>query len=324
MTNASIGAIHTNLPRTKRKQPTACLNDAPTIESSSLTDQILTPAALPCSPTKQHINVNSPPDISPLKDSDSSSCSSCSSYSSDDTIVHQREEGQQKLRELVINGASTGTIDWKSIISLAEDLHRKEQRLLNSYKFHHSKPIACGSNDYTTIGRRRNISRKQAFFELRSKRRENARRKKLESVGSFSVNLLLYGADECTNYCGESNRDEPLEEDPNQVDIYEDEESGSVSSLPKSVSDQHDQHASNGIESTSHTVEPSIIEGSFLAATSMYSSEFDEEDSSQSSNSESSDSTLSFSGFEMEKIQSSWDEDDGLITIHEDASVSLW
>ena len=29
-----------------------------------------------------------------------------------------------------ITGASSGAIDWKSIISLAEDLHKKEQRLL--------------------------------------------------------------------------------------------------------------------------------------------------------------------------------------------------
>ena len=67
-----------------------------------------------------------------------------------------------------------------------------------------------------------------------------------------------------------------------------------------------------------------IVEGSFFAATSMHSSEFDEDESSEGSESESSQSTLSFSGIEMEKIQSSWDEEDGLITIHEDASVSLW
>lgn len=316
MANAYIGAINSSFPQTTRKQPTASHKDALTIESSSFADQLLPTAAPPCSPSKQHINIDSTPEISPLKDSESSSCSS---YSSDDTLVQQREEGQQKLRELVIGGASSGTIDWRSIISLAEDLHRKEQRLLNSYKSHHSKPYA-GGKEYISVGRR-NISRKQAFFELRSKRREKARRKRLESVGSFSVNLLLYGTDECTNYGDESNRDDPPE-DQDQLDIFEDEENDSVSSLPKSQA----EHTStpNPTPTTSQTHHSTIVKGSFLAATSMYSSEFDKDVSSEGSDSESSESTLSFSGIEMERIQSSWDEDDGLITIHEDASVSLW
>lgn len=319
MTNASIGAIRTRSPRRKQRHPTPSQNDAPTIESSSLAELPTTASsASPRSPIKQHeINLNSLPEISPLKDDDSSSCSS---YNSNDTIEQQREEGQQKLRDLVISGASSGTIDWKSIISLAEDLHRKEQLLLNSYKTFHSK---SNGNEYTSVGhRRRNISRKQAFFELRSKRKENARRKKLESVGSFSVNLLLYGADECTNYCGDQDYSLDNQVDETEVDVYEEDEVESVSSRSKHQDDQPSLETISEKHVQSSTT-LNIVEGSFLAATSMYhSTEFDEDDES-SSNSDSSGSTISFSGIDMERMQS-WDEDDGLITIHEDASVSLW
>jgi hypothetical protein len=315
MTNASIGAISTRSTRSKRRHSAPLQDDAPTIESSSLTGiptaGTTTPSA--CSPIKQQeINLNSPPEISPLKNDDSSSCSS---YNSNDTIEQQREEGQQKLRDLVISGASSGTIDWKSIISLAEDLHRKEQRLLNSYRTYHSK---SNGHEYTSMGHWRNISRKQAFFELRTRRKENARRKKLESVGSFSVNLLLYGADECTNYCGDQDYDlDPVDE--NEIDVYEEDEVESVSSQSKPQDNQSTLQPICKKHVQSPT--PNVVEGSFLAATSMYSTEFDEDESS--SNSDSSESTISFSGIEMEKIQS-WDDDDGLITIHEDASVSLW
>jgi hypothetical protein len=338
MANASIGVIHSKFPpsRTKRKhQTTNNNNDAPTIESSSITDQFVSSAnAHPCSPLKkQEIDVDNTSGrvvVSPLKDVDSDSDSCSSNNSTADTIAQQREEGQQKLRELVINGASSGSIDWKSIISLAEDLHRKEQRLLNSYKNSHSKgtpSMGSGVNEYTSIGRR-NISRKQAFFELRSKRRENARRKKLESVGSFSVNLLLYGADECTNYCGESlsqrkeSDDDGFDcDDECQIDIYEDEEVSLSSQSNKPQSDHPAVKAkpSGPSSDQGHPSSFDIVEGSFLAATSLYSLSQQDEDES----SESSGSTISYSGIEMEKLQS-WDDEDGLITIHEDASVSLW
>jgi hypothetical protein len=297
---------------------------------------------------EQIISVNSPSVggvVSPLRDNDSDSCSS---YSSTDTVEEQREEGQQKLRELVIEGASSGNIDWKSIISLAEELHRKEQRLLSTYKSSRGAgaiSYSSGMNEYTSLGRR-NISRKQAFFELRSKRKESARRKKLESVGSFSVNLLLYGTDECTNYCGESSsikiesdfttveENEAITsceniDESHEVEIFEAEENASVSS--QSNQSQSDNHAALrpkklDFQSNSSSAPTKIVEGSFLAATSLYTHpNFDEEDdSSESSNSESSSSTISFKGIEMERMQSSWDDDDGLVTIHEDASVNMW
>jgi len=47
-------------------------------------------------------------------------------------IEQQREHGQKRLRDLVITGAHKNNIDWATIISLAEDLHRKEQSLLKS------------------------------------------------------------------------------------------------------------------------------------------------------------------------------------------------
>ena len=338
ITNSSIRDFHSNSSsRIKDKHPTAGNhNDAPTIESSSLADQSAPPVnnALPYSPARErNIDIDTSfEEISPLKHDDSSS----SFDNSMDIIERQREEGQQKLRDLVISGATSGAIDWKSIISLAEDLHRREQRLLNSYKAHNSRSVSIGCNEYTAIGRH-NISRKQAFFELRSRRRENARRKKLESVGSFSVNLLLHGADECTNYCGESidskspacGYDDDINNDnSNQVDIYEDEDAvSSMQSLSKSQRDQFDlqkQKSSGYIEP--RNASSTIVEGSFLAATSLYttSSHFDDDESSESSHSKCSSSTISFGCIEMEKIESSWDEDDGLKTIHEDASVNLW
>ena len=112
------------------------------------------------------------------------------SSASSSIIEQQREDGQTKLRELVISGANAGDIDWKSIIALAEDLHRKEQQLLKSYK-----DKRLGRADNKRPGRM-NISRRQAFFEKRRRQRELSRRRKLESVGSFSVNLLKYGVED--------------------------------------------------------------------------------------------------------------------------------
>ena len=295
--------------------------------------------ATACSPFKDRdINVTSSLIVSPLKEEEEDHSSCRSDGSSNDTIDKHRENGQQKLRELVITGASTGTIDWKSIISLAEELHRKEQKLLNSYKTHPSSrraaSICNNGKEYTSISRP-NISRKQAFFELRSKRRENARRRKLERVGSFSVNLLLYGADECTNYCGEKSthhvRESTVsdhEDDGNEVDVYEDiEEDFSLSSQSNQVQFDEPTLEPNRPSHNNHASSASlnnVVEGSFFAATSMYntSSHIDEtEDSSEVSNSESSSSsTISFPDIE----KTSWDQDDGLITIHEDASVNLW
>lgn len=79
------------------------------------------------------------------------------------TTEEQREEGQERLRELVISGANAGDIDWKSIIALAEDLHRKEQQLLRSYNEQRfgKKKLSTSSSGGTS---RKNISRRQAFF----------------------------------------------------------------------------------------------------------------------------------------------------------------
>eukprot|EP00804_Cyclotella_cryptica_P025694 CCRYP_002909-RA/>CCRYP_002909-RA protein AED:0.32 eAED:0.35 QI:0/-1/0/1/-1/1/1/0/345 len=345
MAKRSSSAIHSRNPKRTKRKPAVDHEDAPTIGSSSIADQYSSTISPPCSPLRDHeIDITKEEGAvsadSPLNNGNDSE--SCSSDSSLDTIEQQREEGQQKLRELVIIGASSGDIDWKSIISLAEDLHKKEQRLMNSYKRSHYRARKGGAlsfggggmNEYTPIGRRSNISRKQACFEMRSNHREHARRKKLESVGSFSVNLLLYGTDECTNYCGDglsskiqnydSIDDGDSVEATNQMEIYEDEENASLSSQSvKSGSLQ-----SKRIDQNSQSTAPSpIVEGSFLAATSMYTtSNFNENDdeSSESGNSEGSCSTISFTGIELERIQSGLDDDDGLITIHEDASVHMW
>ena len=105
-------------------------------------------------------------------------------------IEQQREHGQKRLQELVIAGAKQNNIDWASIISLAEDLHRKEQSLLKSKRSSRINNTTFLNNSSSI--NRKSISRRQAFFDRRRKQREIARRKKIDNIGSFSVNLLNY------------------------------------------------------------------------------------------------------------------------------------
>merc|ERR1712176_756197 len=76
-------------------------------------------------------------------------------------------------------------MDWGSIISLAEDLHKKEQQQLKK----HNTPIH-ESNNTTNFAHPKNKSRRHAFFEKRRRKKELARRRQFESIGSFSVNIL--------------------------------------------------------------------------------------------------------------------------------------
>jgi len=105
-------------------------------------------------------------------------------------MEQQRLDGQERLRELVITGAKQNNIDWASIISLAEDLQRKEQSLLKSKRS--SRINNTTFLNKSSVINRKSISRRQAFFDRRRKQREIKRRKKIDNIGSFSVNLLNY------------------------------------------------------------------------------------------------------------------------------------
>jgi hypothetical protein len=258
--------------------------------------------------------------------------STTTSNNSADSLDHQRSEGQQRLRDLVVTGAEAGEIDWKAIIALAEDLHKKEQQLLRS----------SSSSVLSKDGRRTNISRKQAFFERRRKKKDLSRRKKLESVGSFSVNLLMYDADEYRAMkghqnssvvgsmgkvtdtsssavvgCTLSNDDESDSaenelhgsESEEEVDIFEDDDSESFSSSKAPIPTRPPPTINKP---------QFIVEGSFMAATSLFDlPTIDDEEGKSSSSSSSNSSTAS------DTFGRSFN-DDGLVTIHEDSSVSTW
>ncbi|KAL7536605.1 hypothetical protein ACHAXR_007285 [Thalassiosira sp. AJA248-18] len=240
-------------------------------------------------------------------------------------LEQQREEGQRRLRQLVISGANAGDIDWKSIITLAEDLHQKEQQLLRSYN---DQRFGSGGNSTRT-----NISRRQAFFEKRQKRKEIARRRKLESVGSFSVNLLAYDADErCQQKDNQGSVDASSIENgmssdfevahvgSDEIDVFEDDDPSPLyhdtpayPTLPSRVELEAGRPGTPSPFLESRTVNMSIAtEGSFGAATSLFDSAKDESSSSSSSSSDSSTSSMSRGEI--------WD----LITIDENTTVADW
>jgi len=230
-----------------------------------------------------------------------------------------------------VTGAEAGEIDWKSIIKLAEDLHKKEQQQLRS----------ASSSVLSKGGNRTNISRNQAFFERRRKKKDLARRKKMESVGSFSVNLLMHDADEyraikghqsssvseptdtsCAIECASPTtvEREPDEnelqgsESEDEIDVFEDDDTESMSSSKAPIPTRH----SRPTPTTTMNKPQFIVEGSFMAATTLFDLpkiNDDEEDSSSSSSSNSSTASDTF-GRSF--------NNDGLVTIHEDSSVSTW
>lgn len=143
------------------------------------------------------------------------------------------EDGQKRLRDLVsgellrccaqanISRANADDIDWKSIIALAEDLHRKEQQLLRS---HNERRFGSGTGwrRKSSLRRLPRSLRRQAFFEKRRRQKEIARRRKLESCGSFSVNLLMYDTDE--QRCCRRREDESLGSKDASIIINQDED----------------------------------------------------------------------------------------------------
>jgi hypothetical protein len=190
-------------------------------------------------------------------------------------------------------------------------------------------------------------SRKQAFFERRRKKKDLARRRKMESVGSFSVNLLYFEADEyrsmkgllnsnsdkaTTNTSSSSSHNEKsisndlaCDEKKNELlersgsedelDIFEDDDTLSSNKTLTRAAIRHPVPTT-----PSSTNKPQfIVEGSFMAATSLFNLPIIDDDDEEECSSSSSSNTSTAS----ETFGRSYD-DDGLITIQEDCSVSTW
>lgn len=165
----------------------------------------------------------------------------------------------------------------------------------------------------------------------------------MESVGSFSVNLLMHDADEyramkehqnnCVGSMGKQQTDAPPavegasphdvinEPDENgsesdeDIDVFEDDDSMSMSSSKAPIPTRHSRPTP---PTTTMNKPQFIVEGSFMAATTLFDLpkiNDDEEDSSSSSSSNSSTAPDTFG----ESFNN-----DGLVTIHEDSSVSTW
>jgi hypothetical protein len=80
-------------------------------------------------------------------------------------MEEEREEGQALLRAMV---TASDTVDWRAIIQKAEELHHREQDCL-----------------------RQQDSRERRLF-LQRQRCALQKRRKYDSIGSFSINLLTY------------------------------------------------------------------------------------------------------------------------------------
>ena len=172
------------------------------------------------------------------------------------------------------------------------------------------------------------------------------RRRKLESVGSFSVNLLLYdGSDEAKSHQEEQpmyaslpdgDCSEPYNSEIDELSRIEIDHEG------ESYSPSCDELCSIASTPTQAKCEtntarpctplplflrssnpPKIaIEGSFLAACSSTNSSFFEEPSNDMNDDSSSNSSSSSTTSNINFGPCSWD--DGLITIDEEASVKMW
>ena len=177
----------------------------------------------------------------------------------------------------------------------------------------------------------------------------------MESVGSFSVNLLMHDADEyramklhqssrvgslgeqqtdvsptalsdvecasphdvATNETDE-NKELHESESEEEIDIFEDDDSMSMSSSKAPIPTTTTRHSRPTPPTTSMNKPQFIVEGSFMTATTLFELpkiNDDEEDSSSSSSSNSSTAPDTFG----ESFNN-----DGLVTIHEDSSVSTW
>lgn len=81
------------------------------------------------------------------------------------TMEQEREEGQALLRSMVL---SSSEVDWAAVIAKANELHTKEEAWL----------------------RKRNRRQRRVFRRLQ--KRALTKRRKYDSSGSFSVNMLTF------------------------------------------------------------------------------------------------------------------------------------
>lgn len=79
--------------------------------------------------------------------------------------MYEREQGRAKLRNMVTS-SKEGKINWEQIITTAQELHVREQKLIKQRK------------------------NKLSLFMYSRRRKEMRRRRKTDSCGSFGVNLL--------------------------------------------------------------------------------------------------------------------------------------
>jgi hypothetical protein len=80
----------------------------------------------------------------------------------------EREEGQALLRSMV---EANHEVDWAAVIAKAQELHKREQALVQKRR------------------------RKESLRSRHKNRRDLARRRRKDAVGSFSVNMLTYRQD---------------------------------------------------------------------------------------------------------------------------------
>lgn len=360
-------------------KPASATEDERTVrccDASSVNDTLSSPPASPASSERSKAAATSTNGImasahAPIADGATASCGGSGGrallpLAAAEMEARHREEGQARLRHLVVSGAESGDIDWKAVISVAEDLHRRERAmLLRSY----DGKRRLGGGGSGVRGRQANIATRivrgdgafvsgvqpasrgrRAFFGRGRHRREMAgrRRRRLDSVGSFSVNLALYDDEggggvrsdlqspldvddatrtrTITRTCTKD-RNEPTaydastavidDSDDEGVDVFEDDELSEVSDVRMlGASSRSATCARSTTPTRPATPAPITIPirtASFLAATSLLNSnvedDIDEESSSESSNDDSS----------LEGI-TNWD----LMTIEEDTTVADW
>jgi len=80
-------------------------------------------------------------------------------------MEQEREEGQALLRSMVV---SSEEVDWAAVIAKANELHRKEQLYLQ------------------------HKNRRQRRLLERVQKRALQKRRRVDSIGSFSVNMLTF------------------------------------------------------------------------------------------------------------------------------------
>ncbi|EJK70596.1 hypothetical protein THAOC_08032 [Thalassiosira oceanica] len=190
----------------------------------------------------------------------------------------EREISQKKLRELVMNDP----IDWHEVICLAEELHKKERGLAKKGARWHS-----------------------AFFRGRRKRR-----RRMDSIGSFSVNIISHEQEE---YRYRGDVEKPMTnttaidsvDELDELEVYEDDSHEHSRSLPAW------QRPSTPSPFDSYPQQQVVI-GGFMAATSLFN--FVEESSSSSSSSD--DDSVTLSGITRELVFD--DSAGGLVTIEEE------